>query len=170
MTIAACSDTPVVPGVVVFDAAEFIAAYPEFTGVSTPALQMNFDLSTINLENCCGSAVSNPTIRQALLYLLTAHITFLFTPCLANNQQPPGIVGRIASATEGSVSVSASFPATPEAAWFVQTRYGALFWQSTSVIRTMHYIPAPQQCCGGLGILGPFDIGIGPGWDNGGWP
>lgn len=167
MSVAACSDTPVTPGVVVFSSAEFLTAYPEFTGVSTPLLQMNFNLSTLNIANCCGSAVSDPTVRQALLYLLTAHLTFLFTPCLANTNQPPGIVGRISSANEGSVSVSADFPATPESAWFVQTRYGAQFWAITAAIRTMHYIPAPQQCGG---IMGPFDIGNGPGWDNGGWP
>jgi len=110
--------------------------------------------------------VVDPVVRQALLYLLTAHVTFLFTPSLANNNQPPGIVGRINAATEGSVSVSAEFPSTPEAAWFNQTKYGAQFWAMTAVIRTMHYIPAPQHCDG---ILGPFDIGVGPGWNNGGW-
>lgn len=167
MTIAACPPSvPVTPGVVVFDAAEFIAAYPEFTGVGTPLLTANFYLSTLNLSNCCGSAVVDPQVRQALLYLLTAHITFLFTPSLANNNQPPGIVGRIASATEGSVSVSAEFPAVVEAAWFNQTKYGAMFWALTAPIRTMHYIAPPPSCCG---PLGPFDVGIGPGWDNGGW-
>lgn len=171
MTIAACSDTPITPGVVVFNAAEFVTAYPEFTGTSTPLLTANFYLASINIENCCGSVIRDPNIRQALLYLLTAHVTFLFTPSLANNQQPPGIVGRINSATEGSVSVSAEFPTTIEGAWFNQTKYGAQFWAMTAAIRTMHYVPAPQHCCnGGLGILGPFDVGFGPGWDNGGWP
>lgn len=166
MAVGPCTDTPVTPGVVTFDSGEFLAAYPEFTGVGTGLLQANFNLSTINIANCCGSPVVDPVVRQALLYLLTAHITFLFTPCLANNQQPPGIVGRISSATQGSVSLAADFPQTPESAWFNQTKYGAQFWAMTAVVRTMHHIPAPHQCGG---VLGPFDIGDGPGWNNGGW-
>lgn len=166
MAIGPCSNTPVTPGVVIFDDTEFTTAYPEFTGVSAGLLQANFNLASINIANCCGSPVYDPVVRQALLYLLTAHVTFLFTPCLANNQQPPGIVGRVDSATEGSVSVHASFPGTPESAWFDQTKYGAQFWAMTAVIRTIHHIPAPQDCgC----PLGPFDIGDGPGWNNGGW-
>lgn len=172
MTIAACPpSTPVTPGVVVFSFAEFTGIYPEFATAGSPACTLNFNLATLNLENCCGSAVNDPNVRQSLLYLLTAHITLLFTPCGANNNQPPGIVGRIASATEGSVTVAAEWPAEANSAWFLQSKYGAQFWQATAAIRTMHYIPAPQSCCGsGLGILGPFDTGFGPGWDNGGWP
>jgi hypothetical protein len=168
MTVAACPpSTPVNPGVVVFNFTEFTAIYPEFTTAGAPACQLNFSLATLNLSNCCGSPVTDPNIRQSLLYLLTAHLTLLFTPCGANNNVPPGIVGRVSSASEGSVSVSADFPSSPESAWFLQTKYGAQFWQATAAIRTMHYIAPPQQCCG---VLGPFDIGFGPGWDNGGWP
>lgn len=166
MTIAACPpSTPVTPGVVVFDFAEFIAIYPEFATAAPAAAQFNFNLASLNLSNCCSSPIPDPNVRQSLLYLLTAHITLLFTPCGANNGQPPGIVGRISSASEGSVSVSAEFPTTPESAWFVQTKYGAQFWQITAVVRTMHHIPAPH--CDGP--LNAFDIGYGPGWDNGGW-
>lgn len=167
MTIAACPpSTPVTPGVVVFNAAEFRDIYPEFAGAADAALSVNFSLSTLNLSNCCGSVVADPAVRQSLLYLLTAHISLLFTPCTANNNQPPGMVGRISSASEGSASVSAEFPTTPESAWFMQTKYGAQFWQITSVVRTMHYIAPPSQCGG---PAGPFDVGFGPGWDNGGW-
>jgi hypothetical protein len=168
MTIAACPpSTPVTPGIVVFDFDEFIGIYPEFTSAGAPACTINFNLSTLNLENCCGSPIRDPNVRQSLLYLLTAHITMLFTPCGANNNKPPGIVGRINSATQGSVSLAADFPSSPESAWFLQTKYGAQFWQATSAVRTIHYIPAPRDCCG---IAGPFDVGFGPGWDNGGWP
>lgn len=167
MAVGPCSDTPVTPGVVIFDSGEFLAAYPEFTGTSTGLLQANFNLASINIANCCGSPVVDPVVRQALLYLLTAHITFLFTPSLANNQQPPGIVGRISSATQGSVSLAAEFPTTIESAWFNQTKYGAQFWAMTAVVRTMHHIPSPFNDCGC--VLGPFDIADGPGWNNGGW-
>lgn len=167
MTIAACAPTtPVQPGVVVFNFAEWITTYPEFNDANSALVGMYFNLATLNLSNCCGSPVPDPNVRQTLLYLLTAHLAMLFVPATANNQQPPGIVGRISSATEGSVSVSADFPATAESAWFLQTKYGAAFWQTTAVMRTAHYVPAPQSCCG---PIGPFDIGFGPGWNNGGW-
>lgn len=161
MTIAACPpSTPVTPGVVVFDFAEFTGIYPEFTTAGSPACGFNFNLATLNLSNCCRSPVPNPAVRQSLLYLLTAHLTFMFTPCGANNNQPSGLVGRVSSASEGSVSVSADFPASPNASWFLQTKYGALFWQATASLRTMRYTPAPVGCCGPMG----------PGGGAGGWP
>lgn len=153
MTIAACPPSaPVTPGVVVFSSAEFLEIYPEFTGAATPALQFNFNLASLNISNCCGSPVPDPNVRQSLLYLLTAHITALFTPSPQNNGQPPGIVGRVSNASEGSVSVGAQFPGTPESAWFDQTKYGAQFWAITAVMRTMHHIPAPATCWDGLGF------------------
>jgi hypothetical protein len=153
-----------------FDYDEFTTVYPEFgatTLVPAPsaACQMAFYLATLNLSNCCGSPVPDANVRQALLYLLTAHVVLLFTPCSANQSQPSGAVGRISSASEGSVSGSMDFPTTAQSAWFLQTKYGAMFWNTTAPLRTMHYIPAPQ----GNGIIGASDIGYGPGWDNGGW-
>jgi len=165
MTIAACPPSaPVTPGVVVFDAAEFSAIYPEFTGAGTPALQFNFNLASLNISNCCGSPVPDPNVRQSLLYLLTAHITALFTPSAQNNMQPPGIVGRVSNATEGSVSVGAQMPGTINSAWFDQTKYGAQFWAITAPLRTMHHIPAPQECCGGFE---QFGFGFAEGNHNG---
>lgn len=158
MTIAACPpSSPIVPGVVVFDATEFLGIYPEFATAGTPALTNNFNLATLMLSNCCSSPVTNPAARQSLLYLLTAHITFLNTPCTANNGQPPGIVGRISSASEGSVSVSSEMVVTLTNGYFMQTKYGAQFWQMTAPYRTMHYIPPAFNCgCGPLEGYGAF--------------
>lgn len=165
MTVAACPpNTPVMPGVVVFNLAEFIGIWPEFTGVSGGAAGAMFNLATLNLSNCCKSPVPNPAVRQSLLYMLTAHLLYMFTPGTWNANTPRnGFVGRISSASEGSVSVSAEFPATPNAAWFLQTQYGTLFWQTTSSVRTAHYVPAPRGCCGNA-------AGLGPGGGAGGWP
>lgn len=165
MTIAACPpSTPITPGVVVFSSDEFLAIYPEFAGAATPALQFNFNLASLNISNCCGSPVPDPNVRQSLLYLLTAHITALFTPSAQNTNQPPGIVGRISNATEGSVSVGAQMPGTISSAWFDQTKYGAQFWAITAVFRTMHHIPAPQDCCDGFE---QFGFGFAEGNSNG---
>lgn len=56
---------------------------------------------------------------------------------------PAGIVGRIASATEGSVSVAAEYDAPPNAsqAWLIQTKYGAEYWSATAKYRTARYVP-----------------------------
>lgn len=161
MTIAACPpQTPVQPGIVVFDFSEFIGIYPEFATASPAAVQNNFNLATLQVSNCCGSAVFDPNVRQSLLYMLTAHITFLFTPSGANGNSPPGIVGRINSATEGSVSVASDMETTLSNSYFNQTKYGALFWQTTAPFRTMHIIPAPEHGC--LGPLEGFGANLGP--------
>ena len=168
MTVVACSSSSITRGEVQFDFEEFIGLYPEFTTANEGQSQNMFNLATLNLSNCCGSIVPDANVRQSLLYLLTAHLIFLFVPCGANNNVPPGLVGKISSATEGSVSVSVDFPQNPEGAWFNATKYGALFFQTTTVIRAGgHYIPPVNSC--GCGSIGPFDIGLGPGWDNGGW-
>jgi len=61
---------------------------------------------------------------------------------------PPGIVGRIASATEGAVSVAAEYQAgsgQPNRAYFIQTKYGAQYWALTARYRTMVYVAPPNQ-------------------------
>src|SRR6201999_4036529 len=100
---------------------------------------------------------------DTLLSLLTAHITALKDG--SNGQPPPGIVGRVDKATEGSVSVSADMGTMAYGqAYYMQTQWGALYWQATARYRTMRYIPAPPVCAdfnGGLGFSGAF-------WPNNG--
>jgi hypothetical protein len=69
---------------------------------------------------------------------------------------PPGIVGRINTASEGTVSVGAEFGGNggPTQDWYTSTRYGALYWVATAGYRTAVYIPAPQDC-------GPYSGGYG---------
>lgn len=159
MTVQACPpNTPCQPGVVVFDATEFTTAYPAFATVSGVALGMSFQLATLQLDNSCGSRIQDAAKRQLFLYLLTAHITALKDG--QNGQPPSGIVGRVDKATEGSVSVSADMGTMVYGqAYYMQTQWGALYWQSTARFRTMVYIPAPITCAdmnGGLGFPGAF--------------
>ena len=166
MTVVACTPSPVTPGIVVFDSTEFLAMFPEFTGIDalTPSpLPGNFARATLQLNNTCGSLVTDANARQTLLYILTAHITFLFNgtndgESPPNITPPPGIVGRIATATEGSVSVGADFAVTPgnAQAYYIQTRYGTEFWQATAQYRTMRYAANPTRWAPfGLGYFGP---------------
>lgn len=134
--------------VVTFVYSDWTALYPEFstTVTTAPQAQGYFDQATVLQENT-GYPISDPTTLTTLLYLLTAHVALLFAGSNGNPVSP--LVGRISSATEGSVSVGTEMPgATANSAWFQQTRYGALYWQMTAAYRTMRYIPNPRMFCG----------------------
>ncbi len=150
---------PITRGIVQFDTVEFVAAWPEFTGLTNGSMQNAFNLATLLLNNSCGSIVQDANVRLMLLYMLTAHVAFLVygtNDGAGNVTPPPGIVGRIASATEGSVTVAAEYSSevSQSEAFYIQTKYGAMFWDATSLYRTMHYIPAPSFGPNGPGF--PF--------------
>lgn len=126
-------------GVVIFDPAAFKLRYPEFSSVDDALLQQYFTQATIYLDNTDFSRVSDLAVRAMLLNMLVAHITFLYSG--ANGQSPSGLVGRIDSASEGSVSVHADMPGvTANSAWYMQTKYGADYWNATAPFRTFQYI------------------------------
>jgi len=138
-------------GQVRFDYAWFQRRYPEISEWCSPdQAEMYFDLATGFLDNrdaggACpprGSPVTDTKTRQRLLGLLTAHVATLFAPL--GGVASPTLVGRVSSASEGSVSVTAEFPDTPGAEWFNQTKYGAMFWQLTKQYRVARYYPARQ--------------------------
>lgn len=173
MTIASCPPgVPPVHGVVVFNAADWKAAYPEFAGISDVKAQASFDSATLVMANTCRSIVQNAPKRERLLYLLTAHVCALRFG--SNDGEgtivpPTGVVGRLASATEGTVTAAIEYASTvPQAmAYFIQTQWGAMFWQATASLRTMRYVAPPQTCCGQCGgLIGQcgcaFGSGLGP--------
>lgn len=144
-----CSVAPVPEhGVVEFDAAAFKVLYPQFAAVADALLEMYFTLATMILNNSCSSVVSDANLREQLLNLLVAHIATLW-PTAASAGSGGGIVGNVTSATEGTVSVSAAWASqvSQSMAYFIQTQFGALFWQLTSPFRSFRYV-APPQCCG----------------------
>jgi hypothetical protein len=85
--------------------------------------------------------------------MLTAHIAWLNAPRDADgNPASTGspaspIVGRINSASEGSVSVQADIgdatAGSPSQPWYMQTRYGAAYWAATAQYRTARYVANP---------------------------
>ncbi|MBV8045082.1 DUF4054 domain-containing protein [Pluralibacter sp.] len=126
-------------GVVIFDPVAFKLRYPEFSSVDDALLQQYFTQATIYLDNTDFSRVSDLAVRAMLLNMLVAHIAFLYSG--ANGQSPSGLVGRIDSASEGSVSVHADMPGvTANSAWYMQTKYGADYWNATAPFRTFQYI------------------------------
>jgi len=128
-------------GVVVFDPAAFVARYSEFKDVTNPVLGMYFDEATMYLNNTDASRVQDVAQRSVLLNMLTAHIAAL-NGSGANGNGAPGAVGRVNSATEGSVTASFEYamPANGTQAWFQQTQYGASFWAASARYRTMQYV------------------------------
>jgi Protein of unknown function (DUF4054) len=129
----------VTPGIVVFDPTAFIAAYPMFATVPQSALTNNFNLATLQLNNTLASIVQDEPTRATLLNLLTAHITALTNG--VNGQAPAGVVGRIANASQGSVSVQTEFEAKGYSeGYYLQTPWGAQYWQSMVRYRTARYV------------------------------
>lgn len=137
----------VTPGIVVFDPAAFIAAFPSFATVPSSALTANFNFACLQLNNTLTSVVQDEPTRAQLLNLLTAHITALLNG--VNGQAPSGVVGRIASASQGSVSVQMQFDTKSfSEAYYTQTPWGVQYWQSTAPYRTARYV---KPRCFGVG-------------------
>ena len=130
---------------VVFDPAAFKARYPEFAAVANLTLAACFDEAGLYLSNSDNSPVQNLTRRATLLNMLTAHVAYIGGLLSADGMPRP--VGRVSQASEGSVSATfEGVPPTPgSGAWFQQSQYGAAFWQATSSLRGMRYIPCPTR-------------------------
>lgn len=123
-------------GVVVFNLQGFRARYRELAETADDLLQAYFDEATIYLSNTECSLVRDLTKRALLLNMLVAHIASM------NSEGSSPLVGRINSATEGSVSVTTDMGAVSgSAAWFMQTKYGAAYWQATVSLRSFRYFP-----------------------------
>lgn len=120
---------------VVFDKARFQTAYPEVRAADAQ-LEMWFVQAESLLDNTGRSIVKKPEEREMLLFLLVRHFA-----ALNERAAQGGLVGRIASASEGSVSVSADMGAVGgNAAWYLQTPYGATYWQLTAKYRRFRYV------------------------------
>lgn len=132
-------------GVVVFDLAAFRVRYPEFSTVIDAIINEYFTEATIYLDNTPSSIVADLTIRAMLLNMLTAHIAALYSG--VNGNAPSGTVGRIGSASEGSVSASFDMGSTSErAAWFMQTQYGAAYWRAVQPYISFQYVVGASSC------------------------
>ena len=121
--------------VVVFDANEFLALYPQFQNVFTPEqLGVFFNVACLLCDNTPNSKITDLTERKTLLYMLTCHIATL-------QQRGTAMPGLITSATEGKVSVSLqTFTKDPN--WYNQTQCGSMYWLATAKYRVgMRYVP-----------------------------
>lgn len=149
--------------VVTFTPAAFIAAYPEFTSVDPARATLMFTLAEQSiLDNTDNSLVTDVNQRLQLFYMLVAHLLLLLgtaTPSSPNGAPP----GRIASATEGTVTSSFDYaiPAgSAMAPWFNQTKYGALYWMATARFRGARYFASGHSGVGHARAYNgqPFDV------------
>lgn len=121
--------------VVVFNAEEFLALYPQFQNVFTPEqLGVFFNAACLLLDNTKNSKVKDLAERKTLLYMLVCHIATL-------QQRGTGMVGLLTSATEGKVTVGfQAFTNNPN--WYNQTQCGSMYWLATAKYRVgMRYVP-----------------------------
>ncbi|WHB31199.1 virion structural protein [Xanthomonas phage NEB7] len=130
--------------VVVFDPAAFKAAFPEFATVPDARLNILFLSATGVIDNTDASVIADVARRSAILSLVVAHLLAQFgtTVVGTGGANPSGVVGRLSSATEGSVSSSFEFniPASAGAAWWNQTQYGAMAWMLLAPFRSFRYV------------------------------
>ncbi len=126
--------------IVVFDPTEFKATFPEYSTVPDSRLSLYFTLSENILNNTDASVVpyaptANPPIeeRAELLNLLVAHLSEL-------DGRGAGAVGRTQSGSEGSVSFSLDMSTTSSSQFFLQTQWGALYWQATLKYRSLRMV------------------------------
>ncbi|MEF3068037.1 DUF4054 domain-containing protein [Pandoraea apista] len=126
--------------IVTFDYSAWTSRYPEFSSVAQSLALDYFNEACLYLDNTDRSLVLDVPQRTMLLNMLTAHIAALNSG--TNGQAASPLVGRIANATEGSVSVGTAYAeASGSRAWYDQTRYGAAYWQATAPYRTLRYRP-----------------------------
>jgi hypothetical protein len=123
----------------------FAERYPAFAGLSAQAMGMYFAEAALYVSNRDDSIVVDLAEREVLLYMMMAHIISLSGGDASGSES--GLVGRISSATEGSVSVSAEYPMQSSAmgAWLVQTKYGAQFLALTSKYRRFRFEPVARN-------------------------
>jgi hypothetical protein len=131
--------------VVVFDPVEFRALYPSISATDVQ-LEDYFAMAETFLDNTKCSVVKDLGARKRMLYLLVAHIATLTG--MAEKGNP--VVGRISSATEGTVSVSLDYGTMGNnERWYLQTPWGAMYWQLTKRYRSAVYrlgiAPMPVQ-------------------------
>jgi hypothetical protein len=139
-----------------FDYPTWLAFYPEFSTVGASVAGQYFAWATLFQANDGSGPVQDAGQQLLLLNMLTAHIAKLFA-LDANGKAPSGLVGRINSASMGSVSVTAEMQlgSSAQAQFMAQTRYGLSWWAAMSPYRKFTYIPGPQR----IFDIGPYGYG-----------
>lgn len=151
---------------VTFVYSDFVGQFGQFAACSSGQMQGFFNRAC----NIFANEQANPSFCDNTLttnlYLLTAHIAWLNAPRDANGNPAasgapaPVLVGRVNTASEGSVSVGLDMgdanAGSPSQAWYMQTPWGAEFWAATAGYRTMRYAARPTLTASMFLGRGPF--------------
>jgi hypothetical protein len=127
-----------------FDYPTWAARYPELAAsVNQPLAQTYWDEAALFVPCDLIMSSSLASSLAVLLNMVTAHIAALYAPL--NGQASPTLVGRVSSATTGTVTVQTDFQASASGAWYNQTKYGAQYWEATKALRSAQYVPGPRS-------------------------
>lgn len=129
---------------------DWIAAYDVFADTVSDTAFSDVVLTTAEMfhANDGKGPVRSAKTQKVLLGLMCAHVAMLlFGTSAQKASASSGQVGRVSSASEGSVSVSMDFPtaSTASEAWYLQTQYGATYWALSAPYRTMRFVGAPRR-------------------------
>lgn len=129
--------------VVVFDYALWAAQFPQLAAsVSEEQAQFYFDQAELYVDNTDCSIICDEKERRILLYLLVAHLAQL----AIRGAETGYVAGRIANATQGSVSVGFGVNGgNPSADWYGQTSFGNDVYMALAKYRTARYIAPPTR-------------------------
>jgi hypothetical protein len=130
---------------VTFDASAFATLFPTITISANQLTTLVLPVAELYCRNDGGGPVTTAATQTSLLNLMVAHVATLMVPPLASPAGTVPAVGRVSTASQGSVSVALEFPQNPNDAWFNTTPYGAAFRAATSAYRTARYIRAPRR-------------------------
>lgn len=124
------------------DPTEWLKKYPMYDNLTIEQVEDLLIAATDFLENTVCSVIRDVEKRKRLIYLVAAHLAYLLYQDKNGNGGSSGLVGRLSSATEGSVSVGATMANAPfSAEFFLQSPFGFAFWQATMVYRMGLYTP-----------------------------
>ncbi len=163
-------------GPVAFNYSAWQQQYPTFVNVSEPFANDCFTAAGQFCDNTAQSPVCDATQLTYFLNLLTCHICWLICPQVNGMPNDSGagslspIVGRINSATEGTVSVQSELQVPGGAAWYAQTQWGLLYWTASGAYRMARYMPGPPSLSPGARLFGgPWGYGRAGPWSGRGW-
>lgn len=132
-------------GSVVFDAAVFKVAFPEFDEQTDARCQSAFDLAAGTLLDNTSASPIPEAPRTLLLNYLTAHLLTL----LDGSSDSGRTVGRLSSSSQGSVSATLTLQSgTASQDWYMQTQYGATYWTASAMYRTGRMMASGQSGIG----------------------
>lgn len=128
-------------GVAVFNLAQFLQRYSEFSQVDPGKLQGYFHEAGLYLTNAPRSIVQNVTRRTWLLYMLVAHISYLKGDLDATSisDVPPSVEISVYSPNAGNFTIAHNLGVVPSSIEILPTSGGAI-WSPSSTPPDATYI------------------------------